>query len=132
MAKINETEHTSINLIGSGTTIKGEVTASGDIRVDGSINGNIQTKGKLVVGNTGTIDGEIVCQNADISGRINAKMQVKELLTLKSTAHFNGEITVSQLAIEPGAIFSGSCSMEKPSISANRISTPDNQNSQSK
>jgi cytoskeletal protein CcmA (bactofilin family) len=132
MAKINETEHTSINLIGSGTTIKGEITASGDIRVDGSINGNIQTKGKLVVGNTGTIDGEIVCQNADISGRINAKMLVKELLTLKSTAHFNGEINVSQLAIEPGAIFSGSCSMEKPSISANRISTPDNQNSQSK
>ncbi len=132
MAKTNETEHTSINLIGCGTTIKGEISASGDIRIDGNINGNVSIKGKMVVGNTGSIDGEIVCQNADISGRLNAKLHVKELLTLKSTAHFNGEIICSQLAIEPGAIFSGSCSMEKPSIAGSRTAASDSQNSQAK
>ena len=126
MAKNIEPEHTAINLIGSGTNIKGEISATGDIRVDGSINGTIQTKGKLVIGKTGVIEGEIICQNADISGRVNAKMEVKELLTLKSDAHFNGDITVSQLAIEPGAIFSGSCNMEKSAIGGPKISSQEN------
>lgn len=116
MAKSNETEHTSINLIGNGTSIKGEVNAIGDIRIDGNISGNISTKGKIVVGATGVVEGEIFCQNADISGKVNAKMEVSELLTLKSTAHFNGEVIVNQLAIEPGAIFSGSCTMEKSAV----------------
>ncbi len=132
MAKNNETDHNTINLIGTGTTISGEINATGDIRIDGNVSGNIKTKGKLVVGNTGEVEGEILCQNADISGKVNAKMEVKELLTLKASAHYNGEITVSQLAIEPGAIFSGSCNMEKPSIASEKFSKGEAQPSQSK
>lgn len=132
MAKSNETEHTSINLIGNGTSIKGEVSAIGDIRIDGNINGNIRTKGKIVVGATGVVEGEITCQNADISGKVSAKMEVSELLTLKSTAYFNGEIIVNQLAIEPGAVFTGSCSMEKTGTSETRFKAQDNQSQQTK
>ncbi len=132
MAKSNETEHTSINLIGNGTSIKGEVSAIGDIRIDGNINGNIRTKGKIVVGATGVVEGEITCQNADISGKVSAKMEVSELLTLKSTAYFNGEIVVNQLAIEPGAVFTGSCSMEKTGTAEARFKAQDNQSQQTK
>jgi cytoskeletal protein CcmA (bactofilin family) len=115
MAKNNESEHTSINLIGNGTTIKGEIKSNGDIRIDGTLIGQVYSKGKIVVGNTGVIEGEIYCQNADFSGNIAAKVEVAELLTLKATAKLKGEIITNKLAIEPGAKFSGSCKMEKES-----------------
>jgi cytoskeletal protein CcmA (bactofilin family) len=113
MAKNNEADHTSINLIGAGTTIKGEIKSNGDIRIDGTLTGQVYSKGKVVVGNTGIIDGEIYCQNADFSGTINAKVEVSELLTLKATSKLSGEVTTNKLAIEPGAKFTGSCNMEK-------------------
>lgn len=113
MAKTNESEHTSINLIGNGTTIKGEIKSNGDIRIDGTLIGQVYSKGKIVVGNTGVIEGEIYCQNADFSGTITAKVEVSELLTLKATSRLKGEIITNKLAIEPGARFTGNCSMDK-------------------
>lgn len=113
MAKITETDHSSINLIGAGTTIKGEIKSSGDIRIDGTLVGPVTSKGKIIVGNTGIVEGEIYCQNADIFGKVDAKVEVEELLSLKSTAKLTGEISSDKLSIEPGAIFTGSCSMDK-------------------
>ena len=112
MAKLKETEIPSINLLGSGTTLKGDLTLKGDFRIDGKLVGKIDCKGKIVVGTSGIIDGEIICQNADLSGKIKAKVKVAQLLTLKETAQFSGEIVTNKLAIEPGAQFSGSCQME--------------------
>ncbi len=114
MAKQVEPDHTSINLVGTGTTIKGEVFSNGDIRIDGTIIGTVESKGKVVVGNTGQVEGDIICQNADFSGNIKARVEVAELLTLKASAKLFGEIVTSKLAIEPGAVFTGSCTMEKP------------------
>jgi cytoskeletal protein CcmA (bactofilin family) len=68
-------------------------------------------KGKLVVGPSGTVEGEIICQNADVSGTIKGKIGVAELLSLKSSAKLTGDIITNKIAIEPGASFSGSCSM---------------------
>ncbi len=113
MAKHNESEHTSVNLIGSGTTIKGEVKSSGDIRIDGTLTGQVYSKGKIIVGNTGVVEGEIYCQNADFSGNIKAKVEVSELLSLKGTSRLQGEIVTNKLAIEPGARFTGTCTMDK-------------------
>ncbi len=113
MAKNNETDHSSINLIGAGTKIKGEINSSGDIRIDGTLIGPVTSKGKIIVGNTGVVEGEIYCQNADLFGKIDAKVEVEELLSLKSTARLSGEITTDKLSIEPGAIFTGSCTMDK-------------------
>ncbi len=101
----------SINLIGNGTVIEGDIKANGDIRIDGTLTGSVSTKGKLVVGPSGKIEGEVNCQNADISGNINGKVVVAELLSLKATAKVNGDITTGKLAIEPGALFTGGCSM---------------------
>lgn len=114
MAKQPETDHTSINLVGTGTTIKGEIFSNGDIRVDGSIIGTVESKGKVIVGNTGMVEGDIICQNADFSGQIKARVEVSELLTLKANSKLFGDIITNKLAIEPGAVFTGSCTMEKP------------------
>ncbi|MFI5150749.1 MAG: polymer-forming cytoskeletal protein [Bacteroidia bacterium] len=111
MSKTSTTDSPSINLIGAGTIIEGDIKSNGDIRIDGQIKGSINVKGKLVVGSTGTIDGEVVCQNADISGTLRAKVTVSELLSLKSTAKLSGDLVTNKLSIEPGADFTGSCSM---------------------
>lgn len=113
MTKNSATDHTSINLIGAGTTIKGEVDSSGDIRIDGKLIGPVKSKGKIIVGDTGVVEGEIYCQNADIFGKVDAKIKVDELLSLKSTAKLTGEISSDKLSIEPGAVFTGTCTMEK-------------------
>jgi len=110
----NETENLVINLIGTGTVINGDVKSNGDIRIDGTLIGSLDSKGKVVVGPTGNIDGEITCQNADISGNIKAQITVAELITLKSTAKLTGDLVTNKLAIEPGANFSGSCNMTTP------------------
>ena len=111
MARNNEVESPAINIIRKGTEIKGDVTCPGDIRIDGTLSGTLVSEGKVVVGNTGVIDGEVKCKNADISGTIKAKIAVKELLQLKSTANILGDINTNKLSIEPGAAFTGSCNM---------------------
>lgn len=111
MARNNEVESPAINIIRKGTEIKGDITCSGDIRIDGTLSGILISEGKVVVGNSGVIDGEVTCKNADISGTIKAKIAVKELLQLKSTANILGDINTNKLSIEPGATFTGSCNM---------------------
>ena len=119
MSKPKETEVPSINLLGSGTVVKGEIKLNGDFRIDGTFIGSIQCKGKVVVGTTGVIDGEIICQNADFSGEVKATVKVAELLTLKETARYTGDITTNKLSIEPGAKFSGNCIMEGTGVKLN-------------
>ncbi|MFO7656200.1 MAG: polymer-forming cytoskeletal protein [Bacteroidales bacterium] len=111
MAKYTELENNAINLLGVGTEIVGNIVSNGDIRIDGSLSGNLKTKGKVVVGETGTISGEIQCKNSDIEGNVDGKIVVSELLTLKATSVLNGDIVAKKLAIEPGAKFTGNCSM---------------------
>ncbi len=112
MGKNNIAESSpSINFLGNGTIIKGDIKSNGDYRIDGHLLGSINSKGKVVVGASGKVEGEIICQNADFSGIIKAKVVVHELLTIKASAKLIGDIFVSKLAIEPGAKFTGSCNM---------------------
>jgi cytoskeletal protein CcmA (bactofilin family) len=115
MSKNREPEMPSINILGTGAIVKGEIQVNGDFRIDGTLNGNIICKGKIVVGPTGKIDGDIQCQSADFSGEVKANVKVTELLTLKESARFSGDIVTGKLAIEPGAQFSGSCAMNQGS-----------------
>ena len=106
-----EVETTPINIVTNGTTIKGDITASGDFRLDGTLEGNIQLNGQLVVGDTGIVNGNILCQNANIIGTVNGNLSVKELLSLHTTARGKGDILINTLSIEPGAVFTGKCRM---------------------
>jgi cytoskeletal protein CcmA (bactofilin family) len=102
---------TTINQVGNGTEINGDINTSGDIRVDGTLVGNLTTKGKLVIGETGTVKGEITCKNSVVSGKIDGKINVAELLSLKASSKINGDIITQKLHIEPGAKFTGTCNM---------------------
>lgn len=100
-----------LNRIVEGTAIQGDIKSDSNIRIDGKVVGNITTAGRLVIGASGHIEGEILCQNADVEGFFNGKITVQEQLSLKSTARLTGDIIANKLAIEPGASFTGSCSM---------------------
>jgi cytoskeletal protein CcmA (bactofilin family) len=111
MAKNNEGENHTINLIGTGTVIEGNVISSGDIRIDGTLKGNMTTKGKVIIGETGKLNGEIRCKNLDVEGSIEGKAFINELLSLRNRAKILGNISTNKLAIEPGAVFTGQCDM---------------------
>ena len=112
MAKIGESENTNkINMIGVGTTIEGSISSSENIRFDGNLIGNLNTKGKVFIGQSGKISGEIRCKNCEVEGVVEGKVIVEELLSLRSMSKLFGEIKTGKLAIEPGATFTGKCDM---------------------
>lgn len=118
MAKYNnDTEATTaINLIGTGTEITGDINSNGDVRIDGALKGNLKTSGKVVVGETGKVNGEIDCKNSEVLGEVHGKIKVGELLSLKATAKIFGDIVTKKLAIEPGSKFTGNCNMGNESV----------------
>lgn len=101
----------SINIINEGTLIKGDITANGDIRIDGELNGNINARGRLVIGPKGKVEGKIDCNNIEVSGYIKGKITVSELLTMKSSARIYGDVIAGKLSVEPGSLFTGTCAM---------------------
>ena len=100
-----------LNRIVDGTVIEGTFNSQSNIRVDGTVTGTINTKGRLVVGPKGRIEGDVICNNAEVEGVIEGKIKVNELLALRATAKILGDIHTGKLAIEPGATFTGTCSM---------------------
>ncbi len=112
MAKMAEAENTNkINMIGVGTTIEGNISSSENIRFDGNLIGNLNTKGKVFVGQSGKVTGEIRCKNCEVEGVVDGKVVVEELLSLRAMSKLYGEIRTGKLAIEPGATFTGKCDM---------------------
>jgi cytoskeletal protein CcmA (bactofilin family) len=109
--KNGETNALAVNLIANGTTLKGDIQTESDFRIDGILNGTINSKGKVIVGESGKVEGEIHCKNADISGRVNGNIESGELLSLKASAKVTGEVITSKLSIEEGAEFSANCRM---------------------
>ena len=101
----------AVNIIGAGTQIDGEIKSENDIRVDGKVKGTVTSKSKIVVGSTGIVDGDLVCDNADISGKVFGKVEVSDMLYLKSTGYLEGDIVTGKLVVEAGARFTGSCKM---------------------
>ena len=99
------------NRIVEGTVIKGDIISPADFRLDGRLEGNFKTTGKLVIGPAGSVTGTITAVNTDIEGKFDGKINVEDLLTLKATAIVAGEVTCGKLAIEPGANFTSTCTM---------------------
>ena len=108
----NETTRGQSNRIGKSTSITGDVVSKSDFRIDGKLDGSVETTGKIVIGQSGIITGKVTCANADIQGRFHGELLVSNLLTLKSSAVIEGDVTVSKLSIEPGATFNATCTMK--------------------
>jgi len=113
MGKYNETDNATINLISIGTEITGDIKSNGDIRIDGLLTGNLNTKGKVVIGPTGKVKGEVYCKNSEVSGAVDGRICVSQLLTLKTDSKISGDIITFKLSIEPGAKFTGNCKMSE-------------------
>ena len=101
----------SSNVIGKGTVLEGNIETSGNIRIEGRINGNIKSKAKIALGHSCHVDGNITAQNADVEGAVKGRIEISELLVLKASATVQGDISTGKLVVEPGAVFNGSCKM---------------------
>ncbi|MEY3927121.1 MAG: hypothetical protein RJA97_128 [Bacteroidota bacterium] len=99
------------NRIVEGAVFEGSIQSPVDIRVDGLIKGNVRIQGKLVVGPTGSVEGEVVAAEASIAGKLRGSLEVKGLTTLAQTAQVQAELYTGQISIEAGAQFSGNCHM---------------------
>lgn len=114
------------NRIEKNTKIKGDIISEADFRIDGKLDGNVKTSGKVVIGKGGYIHGKVECVNADIEGNFNGELLVSDLLSLKSSAVIEGTVTVAKLSVEPGATFNASCSMRgKNGLNGNPSSPSD-------
>lgn len=113
MAKIEGTESNinQISRISSGTKVKGEITTDSDIRIDGEFDGKLVSKGRVVIGETAVINGDIIGTNVDFWGKIKGNFYVKDTLSLKSSAQVEGDLHIKRLQVELNARFNGSCHM---------------------
>src|ERR1700743_726987 len=104
----------SASLIGAGTTMKGDITSNGDLRIDGTLVGNINCSAKVVIGANGNVQGDVHGQQADIMGKVPGTIKVKDLLQLKGGSTVNGNIEAGKLQIEPTVNLNGQCNMSTP------------------
>jgi cytoskeletal protein CcmA (bactofilin family) len=111
MSKPIISEVKALNTIAQDTKIKGNIESNGDIRIDGILDGDLDCKGRVVVGPDSKINGTIRCTSAEIMGLVIGEIFVKELLSLKASAAITGNLTMGRLSVEPGARFVGHCKM---------------------
>ena len=102
----------SQNIVSSGTRIIGDISSEGDLRIDGTVEGNLKTPGKIVVGKSGIIKGTLNGTDAYFEGKFSGKLTLSGTLTLKSSAHIEGEVVLGKLEVEPGATFNVTCVMK--------------------
>ena len=100
-----------VSRISTGTVIKGEINSPNDIRIDGTFEGKIVCKGRVVAGEKAVIKGDIVCENVDFWGKLEGCLYVKDTLTLKDTCTVTGDLHIKRLVVELGARFNGACKM---------------------
>ncbi|MEN9743610.1 MAG: hypothetical protein RLZZ65_1415 [Bacteroidota bacterium] len=100
-----------LNKIVAGTEINGDLTSDSNIHLEGEVNGNVSCAGRVVIGSSGKINGNLVCVNAEIEGAMEGQLLVENLLVLRSTARIKGDIQTMKLHIEEGAFFEGACVM---------------------
>lgn len=101
-----------INVIAKNTSINGDIISEGDFRIDGNLEGNIKTKGRVIIGIDGLVKGKIESTNSDIEGKFTGELIVHETLTIKASANISGDVMIGKLSVEPGATFNANCSMK--------------------
>ncbi|MDG2275555.1 MAG: polymer-forming cytoskeletal protein [Flavobacteriaceae bacterium] len=110
--KTQKTKVMEINVVAKNTAIIGDIISEGDFRIDGTLEGNIKTKGRVIIGISGSVKGKIDAVNSDIEGKFSGDLLVQETLTIKATAIISGDVVIGKLSVEPGATFNASCSMK--------------------
>ena len=110
-SKSTDNQQPAVSIVATGMVVSGNIDTKGDIRIDGTLKGNIVSQAKIIIGPEGLIEGDIKSRNADIMGKVEGKIQVDELLHLKGKAEVSGDIHAMKLVVEPTANFNGHCKM---------------------
>ncbi|HLW33542.1 MAG TPA: polymer-forming cytoskeletal protein [Aequorivita sp.] len=110
--RINTEPTTAQNRINEGTKLKGDISSTGFFRIDGTIEGNVKTPSKVVLGKSGVIIGTLVCENADIEGKFQGNLNVSGTLSIRATGRIEGDVVAGKLSVEPGAVLNASCTMQ--------------------
>ncbi len=111
------------SIIGAGMTITGEIIADGDVRIDGKLIGKIKSLSKVVVGEQGTVEGDINALQADVTGRIYGNINIKDLLNLRAQAMINGDVCAGKISMEPSVSFNGTCIMQSATSNVVEMAT---------
>ena len=101
----------TISRISVGTIIKGEIVSSSDIRIDGTFEGKIQSNGRVVIGESAYVKGDVICENLDLWGKVDGNVYVKDTLSLKQGCTVNGNVHIRRFCVELGSTFNGNCKM---------------------
>lgn len=110
--KPTETKTTERNVVAKNTSIKGDILSDGDFRIDGTLEGTLKTKGRVIIGLDGFVNGDVEATNAEIDGKFSGNLIVNDLLTVKTTANISGDVIIGKLSVEPGATFNANFSMK--------------------
>ena len=115
-------------LVSAGTTVKGDISSNSDLRIDGTIIGNVSSSAKIVIGASGSVEGDISGNQADIVGKVSGNIKTKDLLQLRGDCVVNGNVYAGKLQVEPTAVFNGQCHMgtnEKPNVEKSSVNVTD-------
>jgi len=113
-----------VSILSSGVKVEGRIYSDGNLRLDGSLNGEIVVNGNLTIGESAEIIGEIKAQNVTLSGKVEGTLLAHEKVILEPGAFLKGELTAKVLVIEEGALFDGKSQMLKEKIEANEEQNP--------
>ena len=100
------------NILAKNTKIVGDLSSEGDFRIDGILEGTLVTKGRVIIGLEGFVQGKVLCENADVEGKFSGELKVNKTLTIKASAAITGEVVLGKLSVEPGATFNATCTMK--------------------
>lgn len=104
-----------IATIGKSVVVKGELSGSEDLVVDGEVEGSIALRGQsLTIGPNGRVRANIEARNVILHGRVDGDIHASERVELRKSASLSGDITTARISIEDGAFFKGTIDIQKP------------------
>ena len=113
--------------IEKSTKLKGNIKSKTDIRIDGNVEGEVVTTGKVILGKESDVIGKILCSNADIEGKFDGEMIVSGTLNLKTGSNVKGKVKIQKLIVESGSIFNANCSMHSAEDGVKKLNSLDEQ-----
>ena len=118
--------------IENSTALKGNIKSKNDIRIDGNVEGEVVTKGKVILGKESDVVGKILCANADIEGKFDGELMVSGTLNLKSGSNVRGKVKIQKLIVESGATFNANCSMHSAEDGVKKLNSLNEQEKEAK
>jgi cytoskeletal protein CcmA (bactofilin family) len=113
--------------IEKSTTLKVNIKSKTDIRIDGNVEGEVVTTGKVILGKESDVIGKILCGNADVEGKFDGELIVSGTLNLKTGSNVKGKVKIQKLIVESGAIFNANCSMHSAEDGVKKLNSLDEQ-----